>query len=97
MRGHRSQAVYAFIAAGRALVDGRLATGDGIRISRAIRVTATRALRLRQYFQDALSQRHCIQAVARRRLLTGAVLLLLTVLPMALAAGFFAAAFLVLG
>ena len=53
LRGHRSQAVYAFIAAGRALVDGRFATGDGVRISRAIRVTATRALRLRQNLQNA--------------------------------------------
>ena len=101
LRGHHSQAVYAFIAAGRALVDCGLASGDGVRISRAIRVAATRALRLRQYFQDALSQRHCIQAVARRRLPTGADLFLLTVLPVALTealiAGFFVTAFLVLG
>ena len=89
--------MYAFVAAGRALVDGRLATGDGIRISRAIGVAATRALRLRQHLQNTFSQIHCIQAVARRRLLVATVLALLTVLPKALTAGFFTAAFLVLG
>ena len=89
--------MYAFIAAGRTLVDGRFTAGDGICISRAIGEAATCALRLRQHLQNAVSQTHCIQAVARRRLLTGAVLLFLTLLPMALTTGFFAAAFLVLG
>ena len=89
--------MYAFIAAGRTLVDGRFTAGDGICISRAIGVAATCALRLRQHLQNTVSQTHGIQAVARRRLLTGAVLLFLTVLPMALTTGFFATAFLVLG
>lgn len=88
---------YAFSAAGWTLVDRSFAISNGVGIGRAIRVSATRALRLRQNLQNALSQRHCIQAVARRRLLAGAVLLLLTVLPEALTAGFFAVVFLALG
>ncbi len=89
--------MYAFVAAGRALVDSRFTAGNGICIGRAIGVAATRALRLRQHLQNTFSQIHCIQAVARRRLLVATVLALLTVLPMALTAGFFTAAFLVLG
>ena len=46
-----SQAAYTFIAAGWTLVDSRFTGGDGICIGRAIRVAATRALRLRQYRQ----------------------------------------------
>ena len=88
--------MYAIIAARWALVDTSLAVGDSVGIGRAIGVAATRALRLRQYLQNAVNQGHCIQAVARRLLLaTG--LALAEVLAVALSAGFFAAAFLVLG
>ena len=52
MTRNSNQSVYAFIAAGRTLVDGRLTAGDGICIGRAVGVAATRALRLRQYFQN---------------------------------------------
>src|SRR6185295_19688457 len=37
-----------FGTTGRTLVDGRLATGDGVRVGTATRESATRALRLRQ-------------------------------------------------
>ena len=88
--------MYAIISARWALVDTSLAVGDGVCVSRAIGVAATRALRLRQYLQNALNRNHCIQAVARRLLLaTG--LALAEVLAVDLSAGFFAAAFLVLG
>ena len=89
--------MYAFIAAGRTLVDGRFTAGDGICISRAIGVAATRALRLRQRLQNTFSQIHRIQAVARRRPPVATVLALLSDFPVALTTGFFAAAFLVFG
>ena len=91
------QPLHAFSAARRALVDPCVPVRNGVCVRSAVGVAATRALRLRQYIQNALSRRHCIQAVARRRLLAGAVLFLLTVLPGALTAGFFTAAFLGLG
>ena len=95
--GDLGQSVNAFIAAGRALVDGRITRSDGICISRAIRVAATRALRLRQHIQNAPDQSHCIQAVARRLLLVAAVLALAGVLTVTLTAGFLTAAFRALG
>ena len=95
--GDLGQTVNAFIAAGRTLVDGRITRSDGICISRAIRVAATRALRLRQHIQNAPDQSHCIQAVARRLLLVAAVLALAGVLTVTLTAGFLTAAFRALG
>ena len=61
---------YAFLATGRALVDVGLALRDGIGIRRAIRVTATGALGLRQRIQQALRQ-GCVgesRLLRRRRL-----------------------------
>ena len=46
------QPPYAFLATRWALVDGSLPLRDSLRVARAIRVAAARALRLRQYRQN---------------------------------------------
>ena len=52
------QTVYAFIAAGRALIDGGFLVSDGAGISSAVWVATTRALRLWQHRQELRSQAH---------------------------------------
>ena len=52
------------------MIDGGLAIVNGMGVSRAIRVTATRALRLRQQGQDTLEGAHLALETALR-LLTG--------------------------
>ena len=53
---HRSKAGNAFGAARWALVDGRFGPGDGQGVGRAVRITAARALCLRQHGVDAPCQ-----------------------------------------
>ena len=55
--GDARQALNAFRAARRALVDGRVACGDGLRVGRAIGIAAARALGLGQCRVDAVKKR----------------------------------------
>ena len=54
--GDGRQSLDAFLASWRALVDRGRIISDGVRVGRAIRVAAARALRLRQYSVDAVEQ-----------------------------------------
>ena len=57
LAGERGQALHAFRATRRALVDGGFAGGDGVGVGRAVGVAAARALRLRQCVEQPRSQR----------------------------------------